>query len=278
MADTHPIQRAEQTQFAADMRAIPAPLLESARARTSARILTGRTGAAYRAATWLELRRDHAIARDAVLAELDLTADLGSAFVERWGLFEVATQAHSKDQFLLHPELGCLFTMAARHLLTNHCPPGRDLQVAIADGLSTTAVRAQVPALLPALAAEAQRRGWQLGRPFLIHYGRVGVINEIGEILNPSVVVLLIGERPGLATAESLSAYMAYQPRCGHDNSRRNLISNIHARGLSPDHAAFRIAELAAQMIQHATSGVAIKERGVAAPSAHGAHAIPLKY
>ena len=91
-----------------------------------------------------------------------------------------------------------------------------------------------MPALLPLLAAEADHRGWRFGRPFFIRHGRVGVLNDIGEMLDPAVVVLLIGERPGLATAESLSAYMAYRPRAGHDDARRNLISNIHARGVSP--------------------------------------------
>ena len=247
-------------------RSLPLPtLLERVRSRTPARILTGRAGAAYRTATYLELRRDHAAARDAVCTELDLDGDLGAAFVAEWGLFEVATMARTKDEFLLRPELGRAFDPAARAVLFDRCPVGADLQVAIADGLSAAAVRAQVPALLPLLAAETGRRGWRLGQPFVIRHGRVGVLNEIGELLDPAVAVLLIGERPGLATAESLSAYMAYRPRPGHDDSRRNLISNIHARGIPPDHAAVRIARLAEQMIRLGTSGVAVKERGTTA-------------
>jgi ethanolamine ammonia-lyase small subunit len=241
----------------------PTPLptiLERVRARTPARILTGRAGAAYRTATWLELRRDHAAAKDAVCSEIDLARDLGAAFVAAWGLFEVATLAKAKQEFLLRPDLGRSLDAAARADLARRCPPGADFQVAIVDGLSAAAVRAQVPALLPLLAAEARHRGWRFGQPFFTRHGRVGVLNDIGEILDPAVVVLLIGERPGLATAESLSAYMAYHPRPGHDDSRRNLISNIHARGVSPDQAARRIAQLAEQMIQLATSGVAVKE------------------
>jgi ethanolamine ammonia-lyase small subunit len=86
------------------------------------------------------------------------------------------------------------------------------------------------------------------------------VINDVGELLQPKIVVLLIGERPGLATAESLSAYMAYQPRAGHNDSNRNLISNIHARGVSTEAAASRILDLAEQMMQREISGVEIKE------------------
>ena len=85
-------------------------------------------------------------------------------------------------------------------------------------------------------------------------------MNDLGELLQPKVVVLLIGERPGLATAESLSAYMAYQPRAGHNDSNRNLISNIHARGVSTEAAASRIIDLAEQMMRRQTSGVEIKE------------------
>jgi ethanolamine ammonia-lyase small subunit len=247
-------------------RQLPSPLpsvLERVRARTPARILTGRAGAAYRTATWLELRSDHAAAKDAVSAEFQLTGDFGAPFVAEWKLFEVATLAQTKQEFLLRPDLGRCLGTAARAELARRCLIGVELQVAIADGLSAAAVRAQVPALLPLLAAQAQHRGWRFGQSFYIRHGRVGVLNDIGEILNPMVAVLLIGERPVLATAESLSAYMAYRPRVGHDDARRNLISNIHARGVSPDQAADRIAQLVTQMIQHATSGIAIKEQAM---------------
>jgi ethanolamine ammonia-lyase small subunit len=239
---------------------LPSLTLAQIRARTPARVLTGRAGGAYRTATWLELRSDHAAARDAVCDELDLLGDLSASFVAEWGLFEVSTLARSKAEFLLNPERGRALDEPSRIELTNCCPPGADFQVAIADGLSAAAIRVQVPVLLPLLAAEANRRSWRFGQPFFIRHGRVGVLNDIGDVLQPAVVVLLIGERPGLATAESLSAYIAYRPRAGHDDARRNLISNIHARGISHAQAASRIAQFAARMIEFQTSGVAIKE------------------
>ena len=222
--------------------------------------MTGRVGGAYRTATWLELRRDHAAARDAVRTEFDLTTDLGASFVSEWGLFETATLAQNKEEFLLRPDLGRVLSAAAKTELALRCPANADVQVAIADGLSAAAIRTQVPTLLPLLATEAGRRGWSFGQPFFIRHGRVGTLNDIGEILDCAVAVLLIGERPGLATAESLSAYMAYRPRSGHDDARRNLISNIHSRGVPADQAALRIALLAARMIALKTSGVAVKE------------------
>lgn len=238
----------------------PSSVLDELRGRTPARILTGRVGGSYRTATQLELRADHAAARDAVLSELDLHRDLGGEFVDRWGLIEVGTEAHTKEQFLLRPDLGRSLGEAAKARIRERCAAGKDVQVVLGDGLSAAAVAAQVPALLPLLRAEADARGWTWGQPFLIRHCRVGVLNDLGELLDPAVAILLIGERPGLATALSLSAYMAFRPRTGHDDSRRNLISNIHARGVPPQQAAPRIAALAAQLLTLRMSGVQVKE------------------
>jgi ethanolamine ammonia-lyase small subunit len=235
-------------------------LLQAVRARTPARILTSRAGPAYRTATQLTLRQDHAAARDAVQAELDLPRDFGQPFIERWGLFEVTTCASSKAEYLLRPDLGRRLSDSSRAEVLRQCPTGRDLQIVIGDGLSAAAVIAQVPLMMEALEQGARERGWRCGRPFVIRYCRVGVLNDIGELLDPAVVVLLIGERPGLATAESLSAYMAYRPRAGHTDAERNLISNIHARGVATATAAVRIMKLAERLIRSQMSGVAVKE------------------
>jgi len=235
-------------------------LLAAIRARTPARILVGRAGPAYQTATQLALRRDHAAALDAVRAEFDLVRDLGREFVSQWGLFEVASRASTKAAFLMRPDLGRSLSDEACVEIENKCPKGAALQVAIGDGLSAAAVAAQVPALLPLIAEGARTRGCRFGQPFVIRHCRVGVLNDIGERLDPAVVVLLIGERPGLATAESLSAYMAYRPRAGHTDAQRNLISNIHSRGVPSDAAARRILELADQMSRLQASGVTVKE------------------
>jgi len=235
-------------------------LVDAIRARTPARILVGRAGPAYRTATQLELRQDHAAALDAVHAEFDLERDFGRAFIERWRLFELATQAANKAEFLMRPDLGRRLHAAARAELIRQCPKTPDLQIVIGDGLSAAAVIAQVPALLPLLDEKARAKGWQVGRPFVVRHCRVGVLNDVGELLDPAVVVLLIGERPGLATTESLSAYMAYRPRPGHTDAQRNLISNIHARGVAPSEAARRILALAEQMRRAQASGVIVKE------------------
>lgn len=235
-------------------------LIAAIRSRTPARILVGRAGPSYRTSTQLELRRDHAAALDAVHAEIEMERDLGLDLVRRYQLFEVSTQAGSKEEYLLRPDLGRRLNESACAKIRSECPAAKDLQVVVGDGLSAAAVTAQVPGLLPRLDEEARRRGWSFGRPFFIHHCRVGVLNDIGEILDPKVVVLLIGERPGLATAESLSAYLAYRSRLGHTDAQRNLISNIHARGVGHEEAARRILALADQMVRRQMSGVAIKE------------------
>src|SRR5271155_5385251 len=188
-------------------------LVRKIRARTPARILVGRAGPAYRTETQLQLREDHAAARDAARAEI-----------------------------------------------SRRCIAERDVQIAIGDGLSVPAIGAQVPRLLPLLMEGADARGWSVGQAFIIHHCRVGIVNEIGELLKPRIVLLLIGERPGLATAESLSAYMAYQPDRTHSDANRNLISNIHGRGLSAEEAAARILNLCVQMMRLRASGVTLKE------------------
>ncbi len=234
--------------------------LAELRARTPARLVVGRAGSSYRTDTQLELREDHAFAVDAVHSELDLNRDFDPQLVASYKLFEVQTQAHDKAEFLKRPQLGRQFSDEARATILAHCPTDVDFQIVVGDGLSSAAVVSQVPALLPLLAKGAQARNWSLGRTFVVCHCRVGLLNDVGALLRPRVAVLLIGERPGLATAESLSAYMAYRPQAGHTDAQRNLISNIHARGVPPDQAAARILALADQMVAQQISGIAIKE------------------
>jgi ethanolamine ammonia-lyase small subunit len=235
-------------------------IVERIRERTPARILMGRAGAGYTTATQIELREAHAAASDAVQTELELTENFSREFIERWKLFEVCTCATSKSEYLLRPELGRRLSQGAGEQVQTRCAREADLQIVIGDGLSVTAVATQVAPLLPLLEQGAQERGWSVGQPFVVRHCRVGILNHVGALLQPKVVVLLIGERPGLATAESLSAYMAYQPRAGHTDADRNLISNIHARGVLSEQAAVRILRLAEQMMTKEISGTRLKE------------------
>jgi ethanolamine ammonia-lyase small subunit len=234
-------------------------IVQKIRQRTPARIFVER-GAAYSTRMALELRSAHASAVDAVWAEFDLQKDFPPEFTAKWNLFQASSKAESKSQFLLRPDLGRTLSENAKILIGQRCPTAPDIQIVIGDGLSSAAVSAQVPLLFPLLQQKFQDNGWIVGQSFVVRYSRVGIMNAIGDLLSPSVLVLLIGERPGLATAESLSAYMAYSPRSGHTDANRNLISNIHARGVRIGEAADRIVNLAAQMIALQRSGTALKE------------------
>lgn len=237
-----------------------ADALREAFDRTPARLLVGRAGTAYRTATWLDLRADHAAVRDAVRAEVDLLSAFGDERIERFQLFDTQTRAGSKDEYLRRPDLGRKLSDDSAELVRSRCPVGRDLQVVIGDGLSATAIAAQAPGLLDRLWVAAKDRGWSFGRAFLVRYCRVGVMNDVGDLLRPEVVVLLVGERPGLATAESLSAYLAFRPRTGHTDADRNLVSNIHARGVSAEQAVARVVALAEQFRTLGRSGTGVIE------------------
>lgn len=247
--------REEKELAAADLPEI----VRKIRARTPARLLVGRAGAGYRTGTQIELREAFAAAKDAVRAEMSLEQTLGQSFVARWRLFGVRSKASVKDEYLQRPDLGRHFDDASRAEIVKRCARGCDFQIAIGDGLSVSAVAAQVPALLPLLFEGASAQGWKVGDIFAIQYCRVGILNDIGELLRPRIAVLLIGERPGLTTAESLSAYMAFRPRASHTDADRNLVSNIHSRGLDAREAALRILRFAEQMMKTGRSGYPLK-------------------
>lgn len=237
-----------------------AEIVRRIKMHTPARLLAGRAGAAYRTETQLQLREDHAKARDAVRAELSLKTAFDSEFIEEWKLFEVSTRASNKLEYLARPALGREFSGQSRAEILKRCLPDNDIQIAIGDGLSALAIQTQVSQLLPLLVNGARKSGWSIGQTIVIRHCRVGILNEIGELLKPQVAILLIGERPGLASAESMSAYMAYQPNRFHSDANRNLVSNIHDRGLSAPMAAARILNLCADMIRLRISGCTLKE------------------
>lgn len=239
---------------------------------TPARLLIGRAGTAYRTSIQLRLRADHAFAKDALRAPLSLDVAPMKELVDRFGVFEIATEAESSDDHLARPDRGRRLSPDSMSRIEAECPTGVDLQVVIGDGLSPLAVVAQAPNLLGPLLDAATARGWSVGRPFFVRHCRVGVMNDVGAVLDAQNVVLLIGERPGLATAESLSAYLAHRPGPGDTDAHRNLISNIHSGGVGAEEAVRRIIGLVDSFMLQGRSGFTVKELGVPAslPGASG--------
>jgi ethanolamine ammonia-lyase small subunit len=172
----------------------------------------------------------------------------------------VESAAADLREHLLRPDLGRRLSDASRELVREQGTRGADLQVLIGDGLSAAAVHAQVPAVLGPLLDGARARGWSLGRVLAVRHCRVGMLNDVGDLLGCDLTVLLVGERPGLATATSLSAYVALRPRSGQTDADRNLISNIHDGGTPAPEGARRLLALLDAIRAAGRSGVTVKE------------------
>jgi len=229
--------------------------LESMIASTTARIGVGRAGPRYRTTAQLLLQADHAVTQDALMRNVD------PKLLDEFGLFTVQTRVTGgKQEYLLRPDLGRSLNDDSRRIIAEKCARGANLQVCVGDGLSAAAIEANLRQIFPVIRQGAQSAGLALGTPFYIQYCRVGVLNDIGELLNPDVVVLLIGERPGLGRAESMSAYMAFRPKAGDNDADRNVICNIfEGGGTNPLEAGAVVIQMAQNMIRHQASGVKLK-------------------
>ena len=220
------------------------------KARTWARLGQGRTGPRYTTAAQLRFWADQAAAMDAVFT------DVASDWLEHAGLFTVQTKCRSKDEYLTNPELGAQFDDAVIAEIKQRCQSKPEVQVFVADGLSSTSVEANVAELLRALDQGLKLHGLTMGTPFFVKYGRVRSMEPISEALGATVTCVLLGERPGLASAESLSAYLAYQAKVGMSEAERTCVSNIHSSGSNPIEAGAHLADLIAAMIKQKTSGI----------------------
>lgn len=218
--------------------------------QTTARIGVGRAGPRLKTQTLLALRADHAQARDAVFA------DVSPQVLEEAGLFTVQTMCGDQDTYITRPDLGRQLSPDAIRTLRERCVKNPDVQIYAADGLSSTAVEANLNKLLPVLTDALRAMGLTVGTPFFLRFGRVGSQEHVAEVLGAKVVCVLIGERPGLATAESMSAYIAYNAHVGMPESKRTVVSNIHRDGTAAVEAGAYIAEVIAQILAQKASGV----------------------
>ena len=220
-------------------------------AATPARLAIGRAGPRLRTHDYLRFVADHARARDAVFTEVPRT------WVRRLGLVELATRAATRGQYLHEPRLGQALAPEAQARLAR-CRQAPDVQLLVADGLSSAAVVRHGGPLLRAVTRALVPKRHRLGTPLFVRNARVRVQDEIGARLHAAVCCLLIGERPGLATAESLSAYVIYRPTRASAEPDRTLISNIHPNGLPIAAAARRITALVESCLRHQASGAAL--------------------
>ncbi len=234
------------------------------RRATPARLGVGRAGPRYTTAAMLALRADHARAVDAVRMEVPRD------WPARNAMPELKTRARDREVYLLRPELGRMlaeddaerlaqrYARRARISAAERAKPS--LVLLVGDGLSSAAVQAHAPAIVRALKKKLAAR-FRVSGTFFIRNARVRVEDHVGEILRPDLVCMIIGERPGLATAESLSAYVIWRPRLASLEPDRTVISNIHPGGLSIASAAGKIARLCAEASAHQASGAALATR-----------------
>lgn len=217
------------------------------------RLGIGRAGARIKTLPLLQFRAAHSAAQDAVFSGVD------ESFVEKMGLFATQTRCDSKDVFLTRPDLGRKLSDEGVEMVKSKCKRSPRVQIMVSDGLSSASVAANVGDLLPALTQGLQRHNIDTGTSFFIKYGRVGVMDQISELLDAEVTCILIGERPGLITAESMSAYIAYRATIDMPEARRTVVSNIHGAGTGAAEAGAHIADIIKTILEKKSSGTDLK-------------------
>jgi len=224
-------------------------------ASTTARIGVGRAGPRYSTASLLLFQGDHAITQDALYRDVD------QKLLDEFNLFTVQTKVTGgKQEYLLRPDLGRLLNDDAKRIINEKCQKSVNIQLVVGDGLSAAAIEANLRQIFPVIKQGVQNANLTFGTPFFIKYARVGVMNEVGELIKPDVVILLIGERPGLGRAESMSAYMGYKPKYGDTDADRDVVCNIfEGGGTNPLEAGAFVVQLAQNMRKSQASGVKLK-------------------
>lgn len=228
---------------------------------TAARIALGRTGVSIPLKASLDFKLAHANARDAVFTVLDHDALLPSLEALHKEVICLQSQAATRQIYLQRPDLGRkLDALSAEKITASATADVPDVVFIVADGLSSLAVNTHSVPLLQLLIEECKKDRFGVAPLFLVEQGRVAISDEIGERVKARVAVILIGERPGLSSPDSLGVYLTYNPRAGLTDESRNCVSNIRPEGLNYHDAARKIMWLIRESIARQLSGVHLKE------------------
>jgi ethanolamine ammonia-lyase small subunit len=227
--------------------------LRALMAATPARIGVGRSGPRPRTAASLLFLADHGVTQDALMHEVDAN------LLEELGLFSVESQAADRQTYLKRPDLGRRLTEAAKAVLRDRCTKNPDVQIFVGDGLSGAAIDHNLRQIMPVLQQGLSSAGLSMGTPFFVKNARVGLLNDVNGIVDAKVCAILIGERPGLARAQSMSIYLGYRPRPESTDANRDAICNIYEGGLNPLEAGAHAVQLIQKMIRDKASGVELK-------------------
>jgi len=227
---------------------------------TDARIGLGRAGAALPIAEVLAFSMAHAQARDAVTTPLDWAPIESALAALGLDTLRIESAARDRDTYLRRPDLGRRLGVTSRERLAAIAGRTADLLIVVADGLSSTGVAANAVPMIAALLPLVQKSGWSLAPILLAGQGRVALGDDAGELVGARAVLVLIGERPGLSSPDSLGAYLTWGPRIGRKDGERNCISNIRRGGLSAEEAAFKAHWLLREAMRRQLTGVALKD------------------
>lgn len=223
-------------------------------ATTNARLGVGRAGARVKTAPLLLFQADHAVTQDAIYGVIEESTR------GQQKLFTVHSQAADRAEYLLRPDLGRRLSDEARATIEERCVKRPDVQICVGDGLSAAAISSNLADIYPVIEQGLSSAGLKLGTPFLIENCRVGIMNDVNTIIQAKVVLLLIGERPGLGIADAMSVYMGYDPQPGKNDADRDLICMITTHGgTNPLEAGAYVVEVVKRMIQHSASGVKLR-------------------
>lgn len=236
----------------------------SLRKYTPARIAIGRAGGSLPTQELLDFAWAHAEARDAVKAEVDV--EKLAASIEKLGVKCLCLESAASDRqiYIRRPDLGRILSDRSRDLLAQLNPPATsDVALIVGDGLSAVAAQEQSVTLLEKLLPMLAASRISLAPLCIVKNARVAIQDEIGQLLNATAAVILLGERPGLGTADSLGAYLVYHPKVGKTDADRNCISNIREAGLPPAAAAETIHYLLSEALGRKMSGVMLKDERV---------------
>src|SRR5258708_16008648 len=230
------------------------------RTLTPARVGLGRAGAGLPTKALLDFTLDHARARDAVHAAFDAAAMISGPGDRGLAAFDVSSAAHDRNEYLRRPDLGRKRDQASQRVLAEKSGRPCRLAIVVGDGLSPTAVNAHAIKLMQNLIPQLAVDGIEIGYAVVASGARVALADEIGAVLGARMMVMLIGERPGLSASDSLGAYLTFAPRPGRTDAERNCVSNIHGAGLGYDEAAFKLAWLLNEALRRRLSGIALKD------------------
>jgi ethanolamine ammonia-lyase small subunit len=238
------------------------------RGLTQARIALGRSGVSVPTSVQLDFQLAHARARDAVHMALDADALAAALTADGHACLTVHSACPDRATYLQRPDLGRVLDAASRAALLAAAPAPCELVLVIGDGLSALAIAQNAQAFLAVLLArlgkEGEQQPWRLGPIVIASQARVAIGDEIGALLNARAVAVLIGERPGLSSPDSMGIYLSWGPRVGLSDADRNCISNVRPAGLSYDEAAYRLHYLLTEARARGMSGVLLKDDTVA--------------